>query len=157
MNEKIYIIGLLSDTHGLLRESVLDILKDSDLLIHAGDIDQPGVLDSLKTIAPVITVRGNMDTGQWAANLPRYELTECKGIFFYVIHDLFDMDLDPAASGISVVVSGHTHRPSVDWKDGLLFINPGSAGYFRHKSAATVAKIELLQGRIIPKIIDVDK
>ena|SRR5437762_3275067 len=121
-------IGLIADTHGLLRPEAVAALRGSDLIIHAGDIGDPAILDGLSQIAPVTAVRGNNDKGTWAATLPRTDLIQAGTAFIYVIHDLAELDLDPAAAGCGVVVSGHSHRPTQAWRDGVLFINPGSAG-----------------------------
>ena len=121
-------IGLIADTHGLLRPEAVAALRGSDLVIHAGDIGDPAILERLSGIAPVTAVRGNNDKGAWAESLPRTDLVRVATTFVYVIHDLAELDLDPAAAGCSVVVSGHSHRPTRDWRDGVLFINPGSAG-----------------------------
>ena len=121
-------IGLIADTHGLLRPEAVEALRDSDLVIHAGDIGGPAILERLSQIAPVTAVRGNNDKGDWAAALPRTDLVRAGAAFIYVIHDLAELDLDPAAAGCSAVVSGHSHRPTQQRRDGVLFINPGSAG-----------------------------
>ena len=121
-------IGLIADTHGLLRPEAVAALRGSDLIIHAGDIGDPAILERLSQIAPVTAVRGNNDKGAWAAPLPRTDLIRAAASFIYVIHDLAELDLDPAAAGCSAVVSGHSHRPTQEWRDGVLFINPGSAG-----------------------------
>ena len=121
-------IGLIADTHGLLRPEAVAALRGSDLIIHAGDIGDPAILDRLSQIAPVTAVRGNNDKGAWAATLPRTALIRAAAAFIYVIHDLAELNLDPTAAGCSAVVSGHSHRPTQQWRDGVLFVNPGSAG-----------------------------
>jgi len=147
-------IGLISDTHGLLRNSAKKALKGVDLIIHAGDIDTPDVLDRLKKIAPVSAVRGNMDVMTLAGPLPKTDLIEFEGIFIYAIHDIQKMDLDPAAAGISVVVFGHSHQPVIYNKDSVIFINPGSAGPKRFKLPISLGRLKVENGRIIPEIIE---
>jgi putative phosphoesterase len=157
MDNKLKYVGLISDTHGLLRESAVAALADSDIIIHAGDIDTPDILDALKKIAPVFPVRGNMDRNPDGAALPQHEIVEIDGISIYVIHDLFQLDLDPAAAGFEVVVSGHSHRPKIKYKDGVLFINPGSAGPRRFTLPISVGMLEIEYGRITPKIIELEE
>jgi putative phosphoesterase len=123
-----YRVGLIADTHGLLRPEAMEALRGSDLVIHAGDIGDPAILKRLSQIAPVTAVRGNNDKAGWASHLPHTDLIRVGTAFIYVIHDLAELDLDPAAAGCSVVVSGHSHRPKQEWRDGVLFVNPGSAG-----------------------------
>ena len=146
-------IGVISDTHGLLRDEAAIALKGVDLIIHAGDIDTPNVLAELGRIAPIKAVRGNMDKGNWANGLSPFELFEIGGISIYVLHDVLQLDLDPKAAQIDVVVNGHTHRPLVQEKDGVLYINPGSAGYPKYGQSPTVALLQIkgqsLQTRII--------
>lgn len=121
-------IGVISDTHGLLRPEVLDFLKSSDLILHAGDIGKPEVLTRLRQIAPVIAVRGNCDREAWAENLHLTEVIESEEVFLYMLHDLNKLDINPQKAGFAVIISGHTHQPSRKWEDGILYINPGSAG-----------------------------
>jgi uncharacterized protein len=149
---KIHSIGLISDTHGLLRNSAKQALKGVDLIIHAGDIDTPDVLDELEKIAPVAAVRGNMDVLH-QSSLPITDLIEFKGRYIYVIHDIQKMDLDPVAAGISVVVFGHSHQPAIYNKDGVIYINPGSAGPKRFKLPISIGRLTIDNGRIIPEII----
>jgi len=122
------IVGLISDTHGLLRPEAAEALKGSDAIIHAGDIGDPRLLHELARLAPVTAVRGNVDRGPWASALPATEVLQAGAAFIYVIHNLAELDLDPAAAGFRAVVSGHSHRPAQREKDGVLFVNPGSAG-----------------------------
>ena len=154
INDKLKRIGLISDTHGLLRESAVEALADSDLIIHAGDIDTLNILSELKKIAPVFPVRGNMDRNINGAALPQYEIVEMDGISIYVCHDLYQLDLDPAAAGFDVVVSGHSHRPKIKYRDGVLYINPGSAGPKRFTLPISLGMLEIEDGRVTPKIID---
>jgi len=140
------IVGLISDTHGLLRPEAMRALAGSDLIIHAGDIGAPEILDALRALAPVAAVKGNVDTGAWAANLPATAVAEAGGTLIYVLHDLGELDLDPAAAGFGVVVSGHSHKPGSLERGGVLFVNPGSAGRRRFKLPVTVARLDL--GRV---------
>lgn len=121
-------IGLISDTHGLLRPEALAFLRGSDHIVHAGDIGTPEVLEQLARLAPVTAVRGNNDRGAWALALRETELVAIGGVSVYVIHDLAELDLNPHAAGIQMVVSGHSHRPEIAHRNGVLFANPGSAG-----------------------------
>ena len=121
-------IGLISDTHGLLRPEALAFLRGADRIVHGGDIGDASILHALAEIAPVVAVRGNNDVGAWAERLPETELVELGGIGLYAIHDLAQIDIDPAAAGVRVVVSGHSHRPVVEERGGVLYVNPGSAG-----------------------------
>lgn len=121
-------IGLISDTHGLLRPEALAFLRGSDHIVHAGDIGTPEILGQLARLAPVTAVRGNNDRGAWALALPETELVEIGGVSVYVIHDLAELDLNQHAASVQLVVSGHSHRPSMEHRNGVLFANPGSAG-----------------------------
>jgi uncharacterized protein len=136
-------IGVISDTHGLMRPEALQALDGSELIIHAGDVGNPEILNALRDIAPVIAVRGNVDKGAWADKLPETERVARGGASIYVLHDVNRLDLDPAAAGLSAVISGHSHRPSIRTHDGVLYLNPGSAGPRRFKLPITVA---LLRG-----------
>jgi putative phosphoesterase len=156
MDKKIKRIGLISDTHGLLRKSAAATLADSDLIIHAGDIDTPEIINALKKIAPVFPVRGNMDRNSAAANLPKYNIVEMDGISIYVLHDIDKLDLDPAAAGFSAVIFGHSHRPIIKYRDNVLYINPGSAGPRRFKLPISVGLLEIEDGSITPKIITLE-
>ncbi len=156
MNDTLKRIGLISDTHGLLRDSAVAALADSDIIIHAGDIDTPDIIDTLKTIAPVFPVRGNMDRNPYGATLHQYEIVKINGISIYVLHDLSQLDLDPAAAGFEVVVSGHSHRPRIKYRDNVLFINPGSAGPRRFTLPISVGILEIEDGRITPKIVELE-
>ncbi len=139
------IVGLISDTHGLLRDEALRGLAGSDLIIHAGDVGRPEILDVLKSVAPVVAIRGNIDTEPWASALPPTAVTEAGPARIYVLHDVHELDLDPAAAGFHVVVSGHSHKPSQTERDGVLYINPGSAGPRRFQLPITVARLDLGQ------------
>jgi len=134
-------IGLISDTHGLLRPDAVAFLRDCDHIVHAGDICERAVLDALDAIAPTTAVRGNNDRGTWAASLRESELVEIGGIVLYAIHDIAAIDIDPGAAGVRVVVSGHSHQPSAVERDGVLFVNPGSAGPRRFKLPISIAEL----------------
>jgi len=134
-------IGLISDTHGLLRPDAVAFLRGCDHIVHAGDICERAVLDALDAIAPTTAVRGNNDRGTWAASLRESELVEIGGIVLYVVHDIAAIDIDPEAAGVRVVVSGHSHQPSAVERDGVLFVNPGSAGPRRFKLPISIAEL----------------
>jgi len=134
-------VGLISDTHGLLRPQALDFLRGSDLIVHGGDICDGAILAALAAIAPVIAVRGNNDHGAWAERLRESELFQVGDAFVYAIHDVAAIDIDPRAAGVQVVVSGHSHRPSVRRDDGVLYVNPGSAGPRRFKLPISVGEL----------------
>lgn len=136
-------IGLISDTHGLLREKALRALEGSELIIHAGDVGAPDILEALHDLAPVVAVRGNIDTGPWATKLPPTAVAELRSASVYVLHNVHDLDLDPATAGFGVVVSGHSHKPGHSEKGGVLYINPGSAGPRRFNLPITVAQLDL--------------
>ncbi len=137
------LIGIISDTHGLLRQEALRALRGADLIIHAGDVGKPEILDRLKDLAPVVAVRGNVDEDDWAMKLPLTQATEADGATLYVLHDLQQLDLDPLAAGFQVVVSGHTHQPHQTKRAGVLFLNPGSAGPRRFHLPITLALLDL--------------
>jgi putative phosphoesterase len=137
------ILGLISDTHGLLREEAVRALRGSDLILHAGDVGAPEILDTLKTIAPVVAVRGNVDTDKWGQTLPFTEVIQVGSVMIYMLHILQDLEVNPAAAGFRVVVSGHSHKPGQTEKDGVLYINPGSAGPRRFYLPVTVARLDL--------------
>jgi len=136
-------VGLISDTHGLMRPETLIALRGSDLIIHAGDVGAPGILEQLRAVAPVVAVRGNIDKGAWASKLPLTAAVEAGPAKIYVLHDIAELDLDPAQSGFHVVISGHSHKPGQFEKDDVLYINPGSAGPRRFRLPITVARLDL--------------
>lgn len=143
MPQKAHIIGLISDTHGLLRDEAVRAIADSDLIIHAGDVGKPEILDALKSVAPVVAVRGNTDTAAWAAKLPLTAVAGAGPTTIYVLHDIQELDLNPKAAGFQIVVSGHSHKPSHTERDGVLYVNPGSAGPRRFQLPITVARLDL--------------
>jgi len=136
-------IGLISDTHGLLRQEALEALRGSELIIHAGDVGKPEILEELRKIAPVVVVRGNVDTEPWTKALPETAVAEAGATLIYVLHDVNALDLNPATSGFHIVVSGHSHKPGKTERDGVLYINPGSAGPRRFQLPVTVALLRL--------------
>ncbi len=146
MKNAIMRIGLISDTHGLLRKEAEKALRGSELIIHAGDVGNQEVLEELRKIAPVVAVRGNVDTQPWAHALPETAVVEAGAALIYVLHDVSALDLKPDASGFDIVVSGHSHKPGKKEHDGVLYINPGSAGPRRFQLPVTLACLRL--GRI---------
>jgi putative phosphoesterase len=134
-------IGVISDTHGLLRPEAVAFLRGSDFVIHAGDIGDARILHELAAIGPVTAVRGNNDKGRWAESVADTELLQIEGALIYVLHDITELDLDPVAAGFRVVVSGHSHKPSMSEKDGVLYLNPGSAGPRRFKLPIAAAEL----------------
>ena len=147
-------IGVISDTHGLLRPQALSALRDSDLIIHAGDVGDPQILAALSRIAPVFAVRGNTDRGSWAKDLPASEIVEFEQHSVYVLHDLTELDLDPASAGLHAVVFGHSHQPKIETKDDVLYFNPGSAGPRRFDLPITVGKLMIADGVLRAEIVD---
>ncbi len=136
-------VGVISDTHGLLRPEAVEALKGSELIIHAGDIGSLAVVEALRAIAPVVAVRGNNDRGEWAEEFPVYDAVEVDAVFVYVLHDLNELDLNPEAAGFRVVISGHSHKPLAEERRGVLYLNPGSAGPRRFKLPVTVARLTI--------------
>jgi len=148
-------IGLISDTHGLLRPEAIKQLAGADHIIHAGDIGAPEVIEGLRRIAPTTAVRGNIDAGEWAKDYPDTELVVLGGRALYVLRNLKEIKLDPAASGFEVVISGHSHRPKIATKNGVLYVNPGSAGPRRFKLPIAVATLALSDRAILPRILEI--
>ena len=148
-------IGIISDTHGMLRHEVIKHLAGTDHIIHAGDIGAPEVIEGLRRIAPTTAIRGNIDIGEWAMDYSDTELVALGGRAFYVLHNLKEMKLDPAASGIDVIISGHSHRPKIETKNGVLYLNPGSAGPRRFKLPIALAIVTLTDRAILPRILEI--
>lgn len=146
-------VGVISDTHGLLRPEAITALRGCDLIIHAGDVGNAAVLDGLADIAPTFAVRGNVDTGTWAAHLPPCHIVEVGAFMFYVLHNIAELALDPAA-GFAAVVFGHSHRPSVGTRAGVLYLNPGAAGPRRFKLPVTLARVTVSGRRLRPQILE---
>jgi putative phosphoesterase len=146
-------IGVISDTHGLLRVEVKEALRGSELILHAGDVGSAEVLRGLERIAPMVAVRGNVDVEAWAKRLRATEIAGFKKQTFYILHRIADLDLKPKAVGIAAVIYGHSHRPLIEWRDGVLFFNPGSAGPRRFSLPVTIGRIEIVDGELRPEII----
>ena len=148
------IIGLISDTHGLLRQEALTALQGSDLIIHAGDVGKPGIIEQLLAVTPVVAVRGNIDKGAWASQLPMTAVVEAHSVLIYVLHDIQQLDLAPAAAEFNIVVSGHSHKPSRTERSGVVYVNPGSAGPRRFQLPITVARLDLRRSPWSVEFID---
>jgi uncharacterized protein len=147
------LIGVISDTHGLLRPEAMEVLRGSDHIIHAGDVGSPEILEKLSTIAPVIAVRGNIDQGAWSRRFPETQVLELSGVSIYVLHDLAQLDLKPKAAGFSVVVSGHSHVPKQETRDGVLYFNPGSAGPRRFKLPVSLGRLVVEAGSVNGELV----
>ncbi len=147
-------VGLISDTHGLLRPEVLAFLQGSDHIVHAGDICDPRILEALAAIAPITAVRGNNDRGAWASSLRETELLKLGDVFVYAIHDLAELDIEPIAAGVRVVVSGHSHQSSVEHCSGVLYVNPGSAGPRRFKLPISAGELILKGSAASARIVE---
>jgi uncharacterized protein len=147
-------VGLISDTHGLLRPEAMAALRGSDFIVHAGDIGDARVLEELKDLAPVTAVRGNNDKGSWARQIEEAEVLQIGEVFIYVLHDLAALDLDPVAAGFQVVVSGHSHKPSIEDREGVLYVNPGSSGPRRFKLPVAVAELEIAGRSVNARLIE---
>ena len=150
-----FLLGVISDTHGLLRPEALQALRGSNRIIHAGDVGDPEILDKLGAIAPVTAVRGNIDKGAWARKLPETQVVELGGVSIYVLHDLAQIDLKPEAAGFRVVISGHSHIAKQETRNGVLYFNPGSAGPRRFKLPITVGKLTVTGDEIRAEIIPI--
>jgi putative phosphoesterase len=151
-----FVVGLISDTHGLLRPEALSALQGSRAILHAGDVGDSSILERLKTIAPVHAVRGNVDTEPWCKVLPQAETVNLSGASIYLLHNLEKLDLSPKAAGFQIVISGHTHKPESHWRDGVLYINPGSAGPRRFSLPICLALLDLSETPWRPAFIPLD-
>lgn len=149
-----FTVGLISDTHGLLRPEAVKALDGSDFIIHAGDIGAPEVLSELSRLAPVTAIRCNVDRGSWASALPDREVLEAGPACLYVIHNIAELDLDPAAAGFHAVIAGHSHRPGWHEKNGVLFVNPGSAGPRRFTLPIAVGRLQITGKRVTVELIE---
>jgi uncharacterized protein len=147
-------VGLISDTHGLLRPQARAFLVGCDYIVHGGDIGSAAILDELAALAPLIAVRGNNDTEPWAARLPVTEMIRVGNVFVYVIHDLAELDIDPGAAGVRVIVSGHSHKPMIEERDGILYVNPGSSGPRRFKLPISVGEITVSGSAVNARLVD---
>ena len=155
-------IGVISDTHGLLREGAVDALKDSDLILHAGDVGGAGIVDVLSGIAPVFVVKGNNDYDEAASSWPKREVVHLlegtSPVLAYMLHDISDLDLDPSSAGFAVVVYGHSHRPAMERSGGVLYFNPGAAGHRRFNLPVTVGLLRVDgRGRVSSEIIELEE
>jgi putative phosphoesterase len=150
-------IGLISDTHGLLRPAAIAFLRGSDFIVHAGDIGDASVLKELEALGPLTVVRGNNDNGPWAQKIAETEVLQVGDVFIYVLHNLAELDLDPVAAGFQVVVSGHSHRPSVEERHGVLYVNPGSAGPRRFKLPIAVAELEVAGKSVKARLVELER
>jgi putative phosphoesterase len=139
------LLGLISDTHGLLRQEAVEALRGSELILHAGDVGDPKILEELRKLAPVVAVRGNVDTEEWAKELPLTAVAEAGAVLIYMLHDVNAMDLNPALAGFRLVVSGHSHKPAKVERGGVWYVNPGSAGPRRFQLPVSVARLDLAQ------------
>jgi putative phosphoesterase len=147
------IVGVISDTHGLLRKEAVEALRGADRILHAGDVGNPEILDTLAKIAPVTAIRGNVDT-QWARALPETEIVEIDGISIYMLHDLAKLELKPEAAGIHAVIFGHSHQAKIEMRKGVLYFNPGSAGPRRFNLPISVGVIRIEKGNIKAELIE---
>ncbi len=150
-----FLVGIISDTHGLLQPAVIEAFKGTDLIIHAGDVGKPDILEDLQAIAPVEAVRGNMDMDDWAYKLPETKLIKVGNVLLYVIHDVYKIDIKPAKAGVGAVIHGHTHKPSsIEDHNGVLFLNPGSVTQPRFNSPASVALLHVKEKSLIPQFFE---
>jgi uncharacterized protein len=149
-------VGLISDTHGILRPEARAFLRGCDHILHGGDIGGPDILQQLSAIATTTAVRGNNDKGSWAGSLSEMEVVQFGEVFVYVIHDLAHLDIEPKAAGVSVVVSGHSHRPLIQERDDVLYVNPGSAGPRRFKLPIAIGELNIVGNSITPRIVTLE-
>ena len=154
--EKPVTLGVISDTHGLLRPEALEALRGSDRILHAGDVGAPQILEALAQIAPVTAVRGNVDTEPWARALPETEVVEAGGVSVFILHSLGQLDLKPEAAGFRVVVYGHSHLPKIEEKNGVLYFNPGSAGPRRFNLPVSVGKLMIKAGKVRAELVELE-
>jgi putative phosphoesterase len=151
-----YRVGLISDTHGLLRPQALEAMRGNDFIVHAGDVGDPAILEQLEAIAPVTAVRGNVDVEPWARALPHTAVLRVGEALIYVVHDILDLDLDPAAAGFHAVVTGHSHRPEEQVKGSVLFVNPGSAGPRRFRLPVSAGQLLVSGTRLTPRLFELN-
>jgi putative phosphoesterase len=149
-------IGLISDTHGLLRPEAFDALRGSDFIVHGGDIGEGDILGKLSTLAPVTAVRGNNDRASWAARIPEHETVRIGDITLHALHDLADLSIDPSAASVDVVVSGHSHIPKIERRSGVLFVNPGSAGPVRFRLPVSVGLLQVSGREVTARIVELE-
>ena len=149
-------VGIISDTHGLLRPEALDALKNSDMIVHAGDIGDPEILKKMEKIAPVTAIRGNIDRDPWARKLATTDVLEADGSLIYVLHDLKELDLNPEAAGFAAVIYGHSHIAKQEMKNGVLYFNPGSAGPRRFRLPVSVGRLSVRDGELKAELVELD-
>ena len=149
----VHTLGVISDTHGLVRPEALAALKGVERIVHAGDIGSPDVLEALERVAPVTAVRGNNDRGGWAKKIPETEVVEVGGVSLYLLHDLHELDLEPRSAGFAAVISGHSHQPRLEERDGVLYLNPGSAGPRRFKLPISLARMTVAGKRVQAQLV----
>lgn len=147
------VVGVISDTHGLLRPDALKKLSGVNAIVHAGDVGDPEILARLRQIGPLSAVRGNIDTAAWSKVLPETEVLEIGGLSLYVLHNVQELDLEPSAAGFAAVIFGHSHKPSIEWRKDVLFFNPGSAGPRRFSLPVSVGKITIRNGKVEPELM----
>lgn len=148
-------IGVISDTHGLLRPQALTALAGSDLILHAGDVGASEILDELRRLAPVHAIRGNIDVEPWARELPETDVIEIGGVSLYMVHNVADLELSPAAAGFAAVIFGHSHQPLIERRKETLFFNPGSAGPRRFRLPVSVGRLRIMEGRIEAELVTI--
>jgi len=156
MNERSVTLGIISDTHGLLRPGAVEALSGCDGILHAGDVGALEILEALAQIAPVTAIRGNVDTDAWARTLPKAEVVEVSGVSIYMLHDLGQLDLKPEVAGFRVVVYGHSHQPKIEEKSGVLYLNPGSAGPRRFHLPVSVGKLTIEAGKVRAELVELE-
>jgi len=156
MASRVHTVGVISDTHGLLRPEAAAALAGVERIVHAGDIGSPDVLAALGRLAPVTAVRGNNDRGDWAAGLADTEVVEVGGVSLYVLHDLHELDLDPRAAGFAAIIAGHSHQPRLEERDGVLYLNPGSAGPRRFKLPISLARLTIADARVRAELVTLE-
>jgi uncharacterized protein len=156
MAPRVHTLGVISDTHGLVRPEALAALAGVERIVHAGDIGTSDVLEALGRIAPVTAVRGNNDRERWAADIPETDVLEIGDVSLYVLHDLHELDLDPRAAGFAAVIAGHSHQPRMEERDGVLYLNPGSAGPRRFKLPISLARLTVTGGRLRAELVTLD-
>jgi len=156
MAARVHTVGVISDTHGLLRPEALAALAGVERIVHAGDIGAPEVLTALGRIAPVTAVRGNNDRDRWAADIPETDVLEIGDVSLYVLHDLHELDLDPRAAGFAAVIAGHSHQPRMEERGGVLYLNPGSAGPRRFKLPISLARLMVRGPRLTAELVTLD-
>ena len=147
------IVGVISDTHGLLRPEAMTALKGADHILHAGDVGDAAILDQLRAIAPLTAIRGNVDVAGCCAELPATDAIEVGGQLFYLVHAIEDLDIEPRAANVAAVVYGHSHRPAIEERNGVLYLNPGSAGPRRFNLPVTVARVRICRGKMEAAIV----